>query len=254
MAGHFYKLPPTFIGGRQPYAPQLGVAQSGPVPDDPPPLSRVMLGVALAAWIPAAYALPSAAKIAPLIPAEAVASQPPPNRAHLSIIHSHWTRDPITVISLTSVASVLATPPQIDAPPVKTSTNLNAIVNQWYTPFRPLPSGSQFAPLIQAPVIPDNPPVNDHVRLNLVVTQWRPPAYDLPKPGRMAPFLSPTITPDAPPVSDRVNLNLIVAQWRSLPYALPHAGWFAPTIESPSTGGAHFGGTMGRLGGMMVRG
>src|SRR5690349_7894333 len=36
MPGHFRPAPPTFIGGRQPFAPELGIPQSGPVPQAPP--------------------------------------------------------------------------------------------------------------------------------------------------------------------------------------------------------------------------
>lgn len=174
MAGHFYPLPPTFIGGRQPYAPKLGQVQSGP----------------------------------------AAASGPPPiNRASFQSIDAWHRHDPCTTIYVCSIAPQLSAPAVPDNPPVRSYANQRAILGHWNPVYRPLPSTIKVAPLLPAPAAPDNAPVVNRTNLSLITRQWERYPLALPQSGRVAPLLPAAVTPDAPPILSYAHRNLVIAQW-----------------------------------------
>lgn len=149
MAGHFYQSPPTFIGGRQPYAPPLGQVQSAPAPSNPPPI----------------------------------------NRASWRIIEARYRDDPWTIIHVCSIAPALQTPATPDNPPPRSYANQRLISGLWDIPSRPLPLGIKVAPLLPAPAAPDNAPIKGYVTLGVVTRQWDPPYRPLPSGSRFAPLL-----------------------------------------------------------------
>lgn len=268
MAGQFYPPPPVFVGGRQPYAPALGIAQSGPTPDNPPRRSLATLGIVLASWVQASYPPPVAAKIAPLIPAAVVSGPPPAIRAYDSVIVSSWAQrwtlppqsadfaplapvissppfrdlrahhivqqvwryDPTTIIYVCSIAPLLAEVVTPDNPPPNTDVVFNSIIQQWSIPYRLLPKNVGVASLLAPAVVPDNPPVPGRVLARLIRGTWEPPWYALPKAGNSAPFLSVAATPDAPPPNTNVVFNSIVQQWVYVPRPLPALKGLAPLI------------------------
>jgi PASTA domain-containing protein len=149
MAGHFYPLPPTFIGGQQPYAPKLGQVQSGSAPSNPPPI----------------------------------------NRASLRIIEARYREDPATVIYVSSIASQLSTPAAPDNAPVRTYANQRVILGQWDPVFRPLPYTIKIAPFIPAAAVPDNPPAQNYANRQVVARFWELPYRPLPSRVQVAPLL-----------------------------------------------------------------
>lgn len=219
MAGHFYPPPPTFIGGRQPYAPELWIPPSGPAPESPPVRSWAAFNAVLGTHLPQPYALPATRKIAALIPAAAIpdappargyanfkliadqwqqielrrqarpfvaslpiiSAPPPVNRSNLRIIDALWDYDPVTVIYVNAIASIAEAPPAPDNPPTRTRVNFDTIATQWCPPPRPLLARAKIAPLLPAQIIPDAPPVRSFARFNSILQQWVPPYIPLPK-------------------------------------------------------------------------
>lgn len=185
MSGYFYPLPPTQIGGRQPYAPRLGRIESGPTPESAPVRSFAALGILLASWAPAVLALPQAARIAPLIPASSPPDNPPPVRRLTSIIDAQWDQLPITVIYVSSIAPTLTTPVAPDNAPVRSDAQLNCLLGTWQTiiddRFRFLPDQTRIAPLLPAAVLPDDPPVSTYTNFSVLLQQWIPPYIPIPK-------------------------------------------------------------------------
>lgn len=173
MAGHFYPLPPTFIGGRQPYAPKLGQVQSGPAPSNPPPI----------------------------------------NRASFRIIDARHREDPWTIIDVCSIAPLLSTPAVPDNPPPRSFANQRVIFGQWELSSRPLPITTKVAPLLPAAAAPDNPPIKGYVNLGLISRQWDPPYRPLPLGSEIAPLLPAAVTPDSPPRFSYSIQNTILASW-----------------------------------------
>lgn len=141
MAGHFYAPPPTFIGGRQPYAPKLGQVQSGPVPSAPPPI----------------------------------------NRASLRIVDAWHRDDPCTIIYVCSIAPQLAAPAVPDNPPGRSFANQRVILGQWDPQHRPLPTATKVAPFIPAAAVPDNPPRFSYSIRNTILASWTPPYRPIPR-------------------------------------------------------------------------
>ncbi len=206
MAGYFYPLPPTNVGGRQPYAPRMGIAQSGETPQSPPVRSLAVLSLILGTLAPQAYALPSAAKIAPFIPA-AVADNPPVSRKNFEIIRAQLAYEPTTIIFVSAIAPTLQTPAIPDNPPVRTYVNFNGLITSWRTVHRSLPSTIKLAPLLPAPAVPDNPPVSSYANRNLILAQWIPPYIPLPKLQISATvtFAPPALTGQIPNLSAAFN-------------------------------------------------
>jgi hypothetical protein len=177
--GYYYPPPPVSIGGAQPYAPRLGIAQSGPVPQAPPQrgsIALATLGVILASWQPPFFVAQGAGDIAPTIPAPAVANPPlMQNRAIQTILQSSWQADPTTVVSLCSVAA-FATPPVISQPPAVTGVNLQTILQTWQQPAFLVQGAGDIAPTLPAPVV-SQPPVQSGTNLRVIRCSWEPPFF-----------------------------------------------------------------------------
>jgi len=267
---HFRVPPPVFVGGRQPYAPRLGIAQSGPTPDQPPVLTRANLAIVLDSWkLPFAYPQ-GYQEIAPLVPVAAAPSGPPIRSNNLTpAILAAWVTQP-TAISLASFAGQLVS----DQPPARTYENLTTILNAWRPPFVQTQGGGEIAPLLAVPVVPDQPPVPGKQTQALVVALWQPPhvisqgyadiaplapapvAPDQPPiPGKsttglviaswqpphvisqgyadIAPIVPAPTVPDAPPIPGRVTSALVVASWQRPFYLAQSAEWIAPLVQAP---------------------
>lgn len=174
MAGHFYPLPPTFIGGRQPYAPKLGQVQNGPTPSNPPPV----------------------------------------NRASLRIIDARHREDPWTIIYVCSIAPLIATAPAApDSPPVRNFASQRVIFGQWEPIHRPLPSAVKVAPFVPASAAPDNPPVRTHAIQRLILGHWQPPPHQPPLPVKIASVIPAAAVPDNPPRFSYSVRNTILSSW-----------------------------------------
>lgn len=195
--GYFYGQPPTFIGGRQPYAPKLGSAQSGPTPDAPPARSMAVLGIIVAAWRADPPQHIWANDFAPTLP---VVSQPPPlTRTALWNIDAKWREDVITVISLSSMAAqeeAQAT----DAPPVRDWKNLNLVMRTWEP--RALPPQISPKAIISGPT-PDAAPLIYRANFNALIEQWKPKPYALPKLIGIGAVFQADTTPDQFSFSDQ---------------------------------------------------
>jgi hypothetical protein len=178
MAGHFYAPPPTFIGGRQPYAPKLGQVQSGPAPSTPPL---------------------------------------PVNRANFRIIEARYREDPWTIISLSRIAPLLTTPAVPDNPPARSFANQRVIFGQWEPIHRPLPFSIKVAPFVPAAATPDNPPRRSDANRNVILGQWIPPYQPLPRRATLAPLLPAAPVADSPPKLAYQIRNVILRQWAPSP-------------------------------------
>jgi hypothetical protein len=158
MAGHFYPLPPAFIGGQQPYAPKLGQVPSAPALTGPPPV----------------------------------------NRTNLRIIDARHRDDPYTIIYVCSIAPLLSTPVVPDSPPVRSFANQRVIFGQWEPIHRPLPSTIKVASFIPAAATPDSPPRRSDANPNLILAQWVAPYRSLPPRANSAPLLPAAVANNPP--------------------------------------------------------
>lgn len=191
--GHFYPPPPTFIGGRQPYAPPLGLVQSGPVPQAPPQRGAIAvatLGILISSWQPPYARAQGSATIAPLIPVQ-TASTPPVQNKTLFAILGTWNLDPYIVISLPSAAGNVGITP--DQPPSVSQVNLNKIRASWDFPFVEPPRASRLAPLILPPAAPTPPPVRTYALLFSIRMMWEPPFFPPPHSATVAPLIPPPV-------------------------------------------------------------
>lgn len=187
---------PTFIGGRQAFAPRLGIPQSGPTPSQPPAKTNVFFTIR-DAWNPAAYALPQAGEIAGVLATAEVASQPPPlNLGAYYEIRRLWDQQPYALPEGASFAPLAPAPITADAPPVQSLAAFYAIRQLWEPQPYALPQAADFAPLV--PEVLDAPPPSTWARVFAVREQWNPAHYRLPSAGKFAPIL-PAVTPDQPP-------------------------------------------------------
>lgn len=128
-------------------------------------------------------------------------------------VTTHWAYDPITVISLPSVAPFLSDPVAPDNPPVRTLVNFDTIARQWVPPYRPIPKGARIANLIQAPIVPDNPPKMTYAVRNLIIDQWRPPYIPIPKLR-----ISETATVMPPAVPSETGIIAVIVNRRKFFY------------------------------------
>lgn len=112
----FYPPPPPFIGARQPYAPHLGLPQSGPLPSQPPPLGRLSYQIIDGVWRLDPVTVISLASFAGL---QSTATNGPWFNPSLSIIRSAWHQQPYPVTwqrpmaDLIPAAAVASQPPPI---------------------------------------------------------------------------------------------------------------------------------------------
>lgn len=246
-AGHFYPLPPVFIGGRQPYAPKQGLPQSGPTPEAPPVRSFAQFASILDTWrvAPPTF-IGGAQAFAPrlgLVPETvAVTGQPPFTRQSLGIVQSWWVQAPITTISLSSIAPLLAT---ADQPPPKTALFLS-ILEAWRPSQYALPRQVAIASILATPPTIDAPPIRSYAAQIAIREAWNFP----PPPAQgftgIVPLLPAPVAPDNPPQTTHVRMMSIIRQydleqWWPLPQFVKaeaiSASGVEPPIEEPSTGG-----------------
>ncbi len=219
--GHFYPLPPPFVGGRQPYAPSLGSPQSGPAPDAPPPLSRANLYLLARAPMPPPFIGGQQPYAARLGQSQSVVSGPPPvSNANLALIVRSYRDSQWTLIYTASIAPILAIPETIDNPPPRSYAALFSIIDRWkVVPNRPpqLKGVGQFS----VPVVPDAPPPSSYANFNQILKQWEPRKWwPLPQLIGIGQY-SVAATPDPPPRISYANMNVIRAQWPARSYPLP---------------------------------
>lgn len=214
--GYFYPPPPPLIGGKQPYAPALGLVQSGPVPQAPPlrgAIAVATFGIILSSWQPSFLPVQGAGHIAPLLQAAAGVSQPPPlNRSAQSVIQAAWQQDPTTIISLTSVAPFAAGPV---TPPQPSGVNLQLILQAWQPPpYVVQGSGGDFAPTL--PVVSQPNPVSS-AKLHQIRSTWETPWSSawMQGAGDIAPTVPTGATSSQPPLQSRVQLSIVQAVWQS---------------------------------------
>ena len=273
MSSNFYPPPPVFIGGRQPYQPKLGLAQSGPVPQAPPiRAAAAVLALLVQSWQPAAYALPQRTQIAPLIPAAAQSSSPPALAGtNLSIVIRAWDApqnqlqfrpgmapnapaqsaqplkpptanqsiigaawlDDPQVVIGLSSAALI----EIDDPPRFDRTDLFCVLDAWRPPQYAMPPQTLVASLLAVPVVPSQPPVATDVALSLIVRNWDPPQYSQPPSSMIAPLVTASSAASQPPVFSRTAISVILRGWDPAAYALPKAadiGRLSPPPAAPS--------------------
>lgn len=274
MPGHFFPAPPTFIGGRQPYAPKDGIAQSGPVPQAPPirsyaafvaiavaslagpptfiggkqpyaaPLGQSQSG-AVASQPPASSYAPNVA-IAWLPPPPAfvggdqpygpqlgqvqsapVSGPPPLTQVTLGIIRAAWTQDVVTIISLSSGAPFLADP----GPPVPSSYVVQQTIRQAWdiTPYA-VPKAGTIASVLAAPPVVSAPPITTLALLYETRAAWNPGPWPAQEGAQIAPLLPAAVTPDAPPV--RSYSGTIRQSWEIAPPQPQQGARIAPLIPT----------------------
>lgn len=190
--GHFYNLPPAFIGGAQPYAPRLGIPQSGPAPTPPPPNQAAIYQLILSIWWPPTRSTKSHGGPDIVPPVSSV----PPAITIPSAIFAWWAHDPMTIITLPSAAGAPGPPPP-DQPPPVSQANMAVILKNWDLGPQILPPRPTMAALIPL-VVPDAPPVNDRRVLFQILRMWDPPFFQMPPAATIAPFVP--IPPPPPPV------------------------------------------------------
>lgn len=233
MAGYFYPPPPSRIGGNQPYAPKLGIAQSGPTPDAPPirgPLALATLALVVSSWTPQPVRAQTSASIAPLIPAVVVSTQVPfSQQAQLKTIYDAWTASSVVVLGGSQVAPLLATPPTIDNPPPSTNINFNVLVRSW----QPLPylieGAENIAPLVPTQVAVANPVYDRQTIIRSIIDSWQPKQW----PVQYRPFVASLPIVDSPPIVSRALYRSIIQSWAQQPYLIEGQENVAPLISTP---------------------
>lgn len=231
--GYFYPPPPTFIGGRQPYAPPLGQIQSGPLPQAPPlrgAFALATLGVILSTWQTPFFEAQGAGDIAPLLPPTPVVSQPPArSNATQAIIQSCWVADSTTLIPLCSIAPFVAAA-IAGQPPQPLPINLQTILQAWQPAFFEAQGAGDIAPTL--PIV-NTAPVRSFVNLSTVLQAWIPPFLESQGASDIAPLLPAPIAPSQPPVQSYATLYGILNAW--IPPTLPSQGftWIAPSLPAP---------------------
>jgi hypothetical protein len=210
MAGFFYTPPPTNIGGSQPFAPRLGQPQSGPIPQSPPQRGAIALatvGVLLASWATQPQPQQKYARIAPLIPAAAIAKTPVNNSVNLRIIADQWTQAQVVVLPASEIAPLLTAPVTPDVAPLLTGTNLSLVLQQWL----PGPNPQQRLPVLtqSGPTLSTQTPYST-VNLNITVASWAPKYVAAQKSAQIAPTL-PVVSQPQP--LTLTNLQTVIASW-----------------------------------------
>lgn len=216
-AGHFYAPPPVFIGGRQPYAPRLGLPQSVPGLTIPPARSFVSLGIVHSWWTHDPITTVWLTSIAPFL----AEPGPPPKRTLHAFFSIRETWNPPTplVPKRVAVASILATPPAIDAPPPQNLAAYYALRRLWDPLPYALPEGASFAPLTIAPVSDAPPPATRAVSF-AVREHWDAAPFELPERVAIAPLLAP----DVPPPQTSVRAMLAIRESWNVTLPLPQIG------------------------------
>lgn len=241
--GYFYPPPPLFIGGKQPYAPPLGIVQSGPVPQAPPqrgPIALATLGVLISSWQPPFQQAQGASDIAPIIQTPAAPSQPPaPRNAALFNILGAWQQDPITIVSLPSAAGNVGVTP--DQPQPVGRVNFDIIRRSWDIQFQ-LIGPARIAPLAPAPAIPDQPPIPSRNDLYTILRAWAAPFQYPQGAGHSAPTLPAPAVPSQPPITSYAIFYRLRGTWEQ-PFQMPAgAGNSAPNLPVGGGGGGDTGG------------
>jgi hypothetical protein len=223
---HFRAPPPAFIGGRQPNAPRLGLPQSGPTPQPPPPSGAVAaasLSLIISAWQPYAPAQPQT-RIAPLIPAAAVASQPPiRGTQNLSIVVNGWIQPAISAQGQARIAQIF---PIINQAPLPATAQQLVAVASWNQPAIAAQGSPRIAPLIPA-AIASNPPA-PAMQLRALQAWWIEPTSVV----SLASFAAQGPSADQPPVLTTANLSLVIRGWNSDPQPAQGNGRIAPVVPA----------------------
>lgn len=268
--GIYHTPPPRFIGGAQPYAPKLGLPQSGPTPQAPPlrgPMQLVALYTLVASWQPKPFYVQGAGTLAPNI--QAVVVTPPPLKSfRYEIIRAAWNAtQPAMLVELESSATIGAP----DQPPASSAVNLSTVIASWRPPIFPSQGSADFAPTLPPPI----PPIpSTNARLHALLVSWIPPwsgpgqvriaplvpaqaapsqpqplssatLYGIlgawapswygPRQVRVAAFIPPAAVPDAPPVRTHVNLRLTIQQWEPIHRRIQKTtiASFLPVVVTP---------------------
>lgn len=212
MAGHFYAPPPTFIGGRQPYAPKLGQVPSPAVSSDPPPVNRASLRIIEARYRDDPWTIISVSRIAPLLTTPAVPDNPPVSSfANQRVILGQWEPIYRPLPFTIKVAPLIPAAAVPDNPPRQSYANSQVVARAWEQPYRSLPAGAKVAPLLPV-VTPDSPPQRSDANRNLILAQWIAPYRSQPPRANVAPLLLAAVA-DSPPRLGYENRNVILRQW-----------------------------------------
>lgn len=272
MAGFFYAPPPARIGGSQPYAPKLGIVQSGAAPEAPPirgPLALATLALVVSAWAPQPVRAQSSAKIAPLI--STVAPAVPYSRdLQNRIVRDVWNQSVLVVLGGTQVAPLIAETPVVDSPPLTNRANINLLIGSWTSSFlqsqgyaelvappvtastnpsftqeelvsivqswQPLPQPKQYRPFVASLPIVNDPPRSSLVNARTVLQSWVPPFIASQGYSEFAPLAPAAAAVDNPPLPSIVNFQLALASW--LPPWMPPQGFskiasILPLVDAP---------------------
>lgn len=228
---HFRPPLHVFVGGRQPYAPALGMPQSGPVPESPPlrgAMAAATFAVIIAAWQPTADARQPRPQ---LVPATLVAvQQPPPSRVNTSIIVDSW-RAPFFYPQ--GFGEQAAIDPIVNAPPAATGVNLSTILRTWQVDPPPSQGYGEMAGMIPPAVGPSAPPVVTGVNFSTILRTW---LIDQPATQGytlIAGALPPAVVSSTPPIPGRVTFGVVLSAWQPAPYAVQGLEYIAPLLEIP---------------------
>lgn len=167
--------PPVWVGARQPFAPPLGLPQSGPVPQAPPlrgALQAQNLQILLNAWTPAYFFAQGAGDIAAVLPISTAPSQPPPISRVPQAIYAKWNEGYSLSITMPSAAGNVSVTP--DQPPPTSSTNLYLLTRSWQPPTFYPQSSARIAPNLPAPPAPSQPPVPSRTAMFITLRYWEP--------------------------------------------------------------------------------
>jgi hypothetical protein len=226
MAGAFYPPPPPFIGGTQPDAPRLGLAQSGPTPQPPPisgPLVAATFALLIASWTPG----PQLPQGSPKFTYPVVSPPPVKTTSLLSAIRSTWEPPFIVPQVGANIAPIL---PIVSQPPPVGRTSS---IRQTWDQIPPLPQvGADIAPLIPTGATSSQPtPISAAIAFAIRST-WEPPAPLPPQGANIAPTLPIISQPQ--PVST-AQLFAIRSSWEITPQSPQLGTKVAPLIPVLAT-------------------
>ncbi len=149
---------------------------AAPEIDQPQPISRVNLQIALQGWQLPFFEAQGAGDIAPLIAALVPPSQPSPTgRATFNLIVRAW--DPPVWWPLPANGPIAQTATVTNAPLPSSGVNLRVLVDAWRPAPYAIPVAGDLAPLLPAPTLPSNPPPSSGVTYSMVIQSWQPPVW-----------------------------------------------------------------------------
>lgn len=224
---------------------------------NPPPLAAANLAIIQSFWKVDPVTVISLPSVASLLATPPQIDAPPPrSNATLNVIVSRWTTPFVPAPIYGKLAPLIPAAAVPDAPPKTSYANLNTILARWIPPYFPPPK------LTITPSVAGSPIQLNAIPSTADLFNTGTHAYDLSLyfSGATSYSISPAVEPGWTFVTGTGVLTIDTdANGIFGPYTVTATNPVGSkasnifTVTVATSLGSHEGGTMGRLGGMMVR-